>query len=293
MNTCSSLCQGLGPATYMDVDQDNFSDDGSIDTPPARSSSRRIFLCRHAESTNNEAERTAYESLTAIWRGELPPRCAWRKIAQAVSSRPLDSPLSEAGREQVERQRLVLNDLSFVDREHVELVVHSHLARARDTARGLFGGIAGLPLVESAELFEQDVSERIGVRRLEARTSGFTSWLAARPERTIVVVGHSMFFDKVRESARVRACVVSARVRERASVRGCVVSARARERRASKTRPRPCFSGVVSRSSSVSGSTTPRSGVPRSKCSSPRRATHRRPRFPLQNLSRAGATWSS
>ena len=77
-------------------------------------------------------------------------------------------------------------------------------AGARATARGLFGGIAGLPLVESAELFEQDVSERIGVRRLEARTRGFTSWLAARPERTIVVVGHSMFFDQVRRAPRGR-----------------------------------------------------------------------------------------
>ena len=211
------------------VDPDSFSDDGSIDTPPARSSSRRIFLCRHAESTNNEAERTAHESLTAIWRGELPPRCAWRKIAQAVSSRPLDSPLSEAGREQVERQRHVLDALAFVARERVDLVVHSHLARARDTARGLFGGIAGLPLVESAELFEQDVSERIGVRRLEARTRGFTSWLAARPERTIVVVGHSMFFDQVRRAPRGR---------ERARVCARARARVARERRASSARER-------------------------------------------------------
>jgi phosphohistidine phosphatase SixA len=52
---------------------------------------------------------------------------------------PMDAELSPAGLAQVAAQRKVLDARRFVATHKVQLVVHSHYARARDTVRDFCG----------------------------------------------------------------------------------------------------------------------------------------------------------
>ena len=80
--------------------------------------------------------------------------------------------------------------------EKVEVILHSHLRRASDTAAGLFAGVpsAGVPLECDRKLFEKSLSEHAGFRSLPARVGNFRARLLHRSESVLVIVGHSAFF---------------------------------------------------------------------------------------------------
>lgn len=132
-----------------------------------------------------------------------------------------DAPLSELGLRQVAETCLRLAQTE------VELAVTSPLTRAIQTCTGLFAGRGIRIVVEalhreyrgsscdfgrSPKLLAQQFPELDfshledpwwhvdpagGLEPLELftqRVSGFRNWLAARPERTIAVVGHGTFF---------------------------------------------------------------------------------------------------
>jgi broad specificity phosphatase PhoE len=173
-------------------------------TPPRRPSGR-IVCIRHGQSTFN-----AHHAATGRDPGHV------------------DARLTERGLAQVRQARAALQDIPF------ELVVTSPLTRAIQTTAGLFADHPAQPeiLVEAlhrecqesscdvgraasalaAEFPEMRVDHlpetwwyaegapdprgfHIEPRSLfDGRVAAFRDWLAARPERTIAVVGHGTFF---------------------------------------------------------------------------------------------------
>ena len=163
-----------------------------------------VNLIRHAQSTFNAAyERTGVDPLH------------------------YDARLSLLGLQQVEAARPVLGRLSH------ELLITSPLTRAIQTAIGLFGHEAPIkvealhrervenscdvgrspadlrnefPMLAFDHLddpwWHNDGRDHRGVAveaeaTLLARVAGFRHWLAARPERTITVVGHGTFLHRL------------------------------------------------------------------------------------------------
>lgn len=51
-----------------------------------------------------------------------------------------------------------------------------------------------VPIIQHPDIFEKNISEHAGLADLSQRTVSFIQWLLARPEKCIVVVGHSAFF---------------------------------------------------------------------------------------------------
>ena len=166
----------------------------------------KIILCiRHGESTFNRA---------------------WRQTP--VDPMHFDAPLSETGHEQVRHARPALASVP------VELVIVSPLTRALQTAFGLFADHPNAPAMLVADLARERVENSCDVGRppaelaaefpdldvahladvwwhahdepdergicvepiesLKARVGDFRSFLLARPERVIAVVGHGTFF---------------------------------------------------------------------------------------------------
>ncbi len=165
-----------------------------------------VHLIRHGQSTFNAA--------TAV--------TPW------IDPMLFDAPLSPRGHEQVAALR------EQVPRLEVDLVVTSPLTRALQTAVGAFAGTGTPILVEALPRERVDSSCDLGrspallsrdfpqlsfdhlddpwwytdpaqdkpvvtepLRLFEARVLAFEDWLAARPERTIAVVGHGSFFHRL------------------------------------------------------------------------------------------------
>lgn len=159
---------------------------------------KTIILVRHAESTNNVAKRTLKRTLSGAWpdasRGE------WSQLASLLTF-PMDTPLSSDGEAMLAAQRKELDTSGLVAAEKLELVLHSPLRRARETAVALFGSSGTVPLREEPTIFEKDLAEHAGLSSLRRRTAAFTAALLALPERRVAVVGHSAFFRDLQFAA--------------------------------------------------------------------------------------------
>ncbi|KAJ3341002.1 Cu/Pi carrier [Gonapodya sp. JEL0774] len=138
-----------------------------------------------------------------------------------------DAELSPLGRQQIAEVRDKLFAAQFWEQGVAgaspggapELLVHSDLKRTTETAYGIMGlqpphqqpkapndrdegtfseprvVAPGLPpVVASSALRERAVSEFFTSAPLDSRVAKFTEWLAARPEQTVVVVGHAHHF---------------------------------------------------------------------------------------------------
>merc|ERR1719433_1169163 len=85
----------------------------------------------------------------------------------------------------------------FLRENAVQLILHSDLTRARETAQGLFGREAkalAIPVVETKALRERGLQRFIGRNSFERRVKRFLREIALRKESNIVLVGHDMFF---------------------------------------------------------------------------------------------------
>ena len=166
------------------------------------------------------------KSILCIRHGESTFNAAWR--ATGVDPLHFDAPLSEVGAAQVRLARVRLRSLP------VELVVSSPLTRALQTAAGLFEDHPHAPRILVSALPRERVESSCDIGRapvdlaadfprleldhladvwwhaqgmaddrgicvepvaiVEARVRQFRSFLLARPERCIAVVGHGTFF---------------------------------------------------------------------------------------------------
>jgi broad specificity phosphatase PhoE len=183
------------PATST-APAESVSAGGTAQQPPgAARQSKTVFLVRHAESLENEK----LAQLGRFFKGQG----AWSDLSGGLSllSEPsiIDSPLSAAGRQQVEELRARLSAEGFLRKHGVQLVVHSQLRRARETCEA--GVLASCessryPVLEERSLHEKYVSEWLpGMgSSFAARIQQFGEWVASRDEQVILVVGHSQFW---------------------------------------------------------------------------------------------------
>ncbi len=185
---------------------------------------KTIFLVRHAESDENRrlhSLKTAFKDLTRFTlpkSKDIVASCELLRIDQQV-----DSNVSQFGKQQIAYMANVLNEDNFVTKQHVQLLVHSPLLRAKETCRDMFGCIVSNTSDESSPLLpppsstlasSNDKVHNIGevivldllaemtplewipgnAGSLHKRMRALETWLAQRPETTIVCVGHSQYF---------------------------------------------------------------------------------------------------
>jgi broad specificity phosphatase PhoE len=169
---------------------------------PAESSnqSKIIFLIRHAESKNNVDKREAKLALKRLWRLQSWPSWGqWLSIISLLTV-PMNTDLSSEGEQMVQSLGQLLRSNDFIQKEHVELIVHSHLTRARRTCEEVFSIAMPpsmetlIPMVQHDHIFEKNIAEHIGLANMKSRIRYFTEWIMKRNETVIVVVGHSAFF---------------------------------------------------------------------------------------------------
>ena len=166
------------------------------------------------------------KTVLCIRHGESTFNAAWR--VNPVDPLHFDAPLSEFGRGQVSQARPALA------RYPVEIVLTSPLTRALQTAHGLFDGHPNAPRIEVAPLLRERVENSCDIGRapgalaaefpsidlsqldeewwhkegrpdargicvepvpvVQARAAQLKSYVLARPEDVMALVGHGTFF---------------------------------------------------------------------------------------------------
>eukprot|EP01033_Poteriospumella_lacustris_P010021 gene10021-7163_t len=191
--------------------------------PPSPSpDSKVIFFIRHAESQNNVAKRDA-ANVFRRWRHghwSWPNATEWSSMTSLLAI-PMDTDLSPDGIQQAQALQQQLQAQRFVESEGIQLIVHSHLIRARRTCHTVFAAhhlvsqlpspscpndtptsvesavSAAVPIVQHDAIYEKSITEHVGTADLAQRTEAFVEWLRQRPETRLVVVGHSAFFREL------------------------------------------------------------------------------------------------
>lgn len=154
---------------------------------------KKVFFIRHAESINNVAKREAKEMWSNMRRFRSLP--TWNQVCCTASlvTIPMNTDLSPDGVRMVETLRKKLFESSFVEIGGVDLIIHSHLQRARRTCRILFEEFSSIPIEENPLIFEKNISEHLHMRDIKIRVESFRDYLLSSSARSIVVVGHSAF----------------------------------------------------------------------------------------------------
>mmetsp|Transcript_112413 Transcript_112413/g.217789 ORF Transcript_112413/g.217789 Transcript_112413/m.217789 type:complete len:244 (-) Transcript_112413:86-817(-) len=163
--------------------------DGSV-LPPGRT--KVLYVVRHAESEEN-VQIYKFDRAVADFRHGIFPRFGDIKAASKLLSFNEDSPLSDLGEQQLIDVRDQLCNTGFHKRSGVQLVVHSTRQRAVRTCNALFGN--RFPTIAVEDLVERLPFEKDGPFR--DRLVRFRSWLAARDEDCIAIVGHGYFFQRM------------------------------------------------------------------------------------------------
>lgn len=173
---------------------------------------KHIYLIRHAESQNNVAKRDAKQAWRRFKRLQGLPTCQeWYSIFTLLSI-PMNTDLSEDGEHMVTALRDSLHRDDFLQQQGIELIVHSHLIRAKRTCWGIFSSTSNPTIIEHNAIFEKNISEHFhaitGVH-VSQRTNAFRQWLLDRKEKHIIVVGHSAFFrDMIQTECKMDNCEV-------------------------------------------------------------------------------------
>ncbi len=153
--------------------------------PPTEA--KTVYLVRHAQSEQN---------------------CATRRLQDGDPSALInlanlgyDAPVSKEGQGQLDAARAALE--SLVSEKSIELVAHSPLQRARDTAMAVFRS-RGPPIIELPQMYERTVSEYLWTSLLDARIENVCQWLSSREETVVALVGHGQFFKRCLGASRVQ-----------------------------------------------------------------------------------------
>lgn len=153
----------------------------------ADGAAKTVFLVRHAQSEQNVASARFAE-------GEV-------SALIDIASIGYDAPLSKQGESQLREASVALD--GFAAQRGIALVAHSPYQRAVHTARALFAGFPQ-PLVQLPPLHERTMTEFFFPFLLDRRVAEVCSWLDAREERVIALVGHGAFFARCLGASRVQ-----------------------------------------------------------------------------------------
>eukprot|EP00746_Dinoflagellata_sp_MGD_P010878 gnl/MRDRNA2_/MRDRNA2_122626_c0_seq1.p1 gnl/MRDRNA2_/MRDRNA2_122626_c0~~gnl/MRDRNA2_/MRDRNA2_122626_c0_seq1.p1 ORF type:complete len:257 (+),score=37.57 gnl/MRDRNA2_/MRDRNA2_122626_c0_seq1:46-816(+) len=156
---------------------------------PLRHGEKLIVFVRHAESTNNVSKRNFKHTLG---RGRLPNWQQWCSILHMLTI-PMNTPLSQQGVDQVEAQREVLVHDNFVGEVGLQIVLHSTLQRAVETAQRLFRSEEHAVKLEAENLLiEKTIGEHMGCWDVRQRAGRIVAMLREkRDENCIALVSHS------------------------------------------------------------------------------------------------------
>lgn len=173
---------------------------------------KTIYLIRHAESEENRRVGSLKSTFASLGRFSIPKQsditAAWELCSVGEQ---IDSNVSNVGKEQIIRMSTILKEKNFLISNHIELIAHSPLIRAKETCSGLLGytaessSISPLALESSSALqrvIEMDIlKEKTLIEWIPGQSGTFIKrineleeWLRTVPENNIVLVGHSQFF---------------------------------------------------------------------------------------------------
>ena len=198
-----------------------------------RQSEKTIYLIRHAESLENVAYKGARSVQASYAARKVPdPKDVVDAIKLAfLMFRPevMNAALSSLGEEQVRELHSSLQQDQFWNKLKQQasssadpnggrvLLAHSPLVRAKQTAYGALLGpqrmapdekaddVTDIDIEEIPSLREVNPKEIIGdaimpwkkEKTVDKRIAEFEEWLNTRPEDTLVVVGHSVYFKRM------------------------------------------------------------------------------------------------
>ena len=208
--------------------------DSTTTTTSNRQNEKTIYLIRHAESLENVAYKGARSVQASYAARKLPdPKDVVDAIKLAfLMFRPevMNAALSSLGEEQVTQLHSSLEQDQFWNKLKKQaaangddpnggrvLLAHSPLVRAKQTAYGALLGpqrmapdeiaddVTDIDIEEIPSLREVNPKEIIGdaimpwkkEKTVDKRIAEFEQWLQTRPEDTLVVVGHSVYFKRM------------------------------------------------------------------------------------------------
>lgn len=173
-------------------------------TATAETTTKTIFLIRHAESEENRRLGSLKTCFRNLGKFSLPSVADVKASTELLNvGGQIDSDVSEIGAKQIQQMGERLKDSNFVQSSGIQLVVHSPLARARETSVGMLGCVAPDKKVDSVDrvveldlLKEKTPSEWTPMywSSFRERITGFERWLGDQPEEKIALVGHSQYF---------------------------------------------------------------------------------------------------
>lgn len=163
---------------------------------------KTIYFIRHAESLENERLGSIKNAFHDLARLSLPKA---RDVTNGLQwfnfPSQIDSDVTEQGRQQIASMAETLKRANFLERDQIQLVVHSPLKRARDTCQGILGcagpDICVVPVQRVLQLdllIEKTPMEWVNSSSFAKRIKDFEQWLAEQPEERICLVGHSQYF---------------------------------------------------------------------------------------------------
>jgi hypothetical protein len=163
-----------------------------------------IYLIRHAESEENRRIGSLGKCFGDLRSFRLP---SYKDVTSSLGllnvPAQIDSDVSEIGKVQISAVGDELRRDNFVKEHGIELVAHSPLKRARQTALGMLGCMTPSDkdvnvgrVEESALLTEKTPAEWLpgNIGSLHNRIGDLEEWLRAQPETRIALVGHSQHF---------------------------------------------------------------------------------------------------
>ena len=98
---------------------------------------KSLYLIRHSESVNNSDMREAYDGLVSLGRLRLPTLASVQSTVSLLGIR-MNTDLSPRGKLMVKMQREKIDGKHFLKKHKIDLVLHSHLIRAKRSCYGLF-----------------------------------------------------------------------------------------------------------------------------------------------------------
>ena len=180
---------------------------------------KTVYLIRHAESLENVAYKGARRLQAAYTSRKLPQPYdvvdAFQLMFKMFRPSVTNAALSDFGRHQVEQLHgNLVRDKFWEPLRQDAVIVHSPLQRAKQTAYGALWGpqhmddagppgnenvfeLSSLKEVNPAEIIIDALTPWARQKTVDYRIHDLEEWIQSRPEDTIVLVGHSVYFKRM------------------------------------------------------------------------------------------------
>lgn len=153
---------------------------------------KTIFFLRHAESVENEKIDDLVSSFQELNLSKLKNGLSYFCLPSMI-----DTELSDRGKHQVEQLRDRLYENDFLHKNRVDLILHSPLKRSIVTC---FEGVVASNedhscIIREEKLIHEKHWYEFIFSDIHNRIRSFERFLSKREETTILIVGHSRFFQ--------------------------------------------------------------------------------------------------